>query len=356
MEIRSLVSVRKEWMLIAAAVAAAATSVYLNRWPQISTTEWQVVFILYVLFIAARGMEEGGLTRRLALSLERGNHIPLKLVAATFFLSMVVTNDVALVVAVPLTMALRTPRKDLIVILEALAANAGSALTPVGNPQNLFIFWSYNVSIGDFVAVIAPFVAIFLALLALAARALSGPAAPPDSGYRSAIAGSTYVHLGLFFAVILIVLRVLPVYAGIAVVAYAVVADRPTLRVDYPLLLTFIFFFALADNLRTLVDSTITSPDHVFLFSALTSQFISNVPAALLFSRFTSHWQPLLWGTNVGGFGSLIASMANLIAYRFYATHASATATGPFLLRFTVAGYGAFAVGLGLYGVIRMLA
>jgi Na+/H+ antiporter NhaD/arsenite permease-like protein len=104
-----------------------------------------VLFILFVLFVVVKGLQRSGLLLRLSQRIEGGQFIPLKLVIATFCLSMLVTNDVALTVIVPLTLFLNIDRKDVLVILEALAANAGSALTLFGNPQNLFIYWFYQI-------------------------------------------------------------------------------------------------------------------------------------------------------------------------------------------------------------------
>ena len=120
----------KEWLLIASGVGLAITSVYTKHFPVYSIQELQVLFILFALFIAVNGLQHSGLILKIAQSIEKGEAIPLKLVATTYFLSMLVTNDLALIVIVPLTLSLNINRKDILVILEALAANAGSALTP----------------------------------------------------------------------------------------------------------------------------------------------------------------------------------------------------------------------------------
>jgi len=105
--------------------------------------------------------------------------------------------------------------------------------------------------------------------------------------------------------------------------------------------------------MKLLLATEIQHADHIFLFSALASQCISNVPAALLFAKFTSQWQALLWGTNVGGFGSLVGSLANLIAYRIYVRDATREETGRFTLLFVVLGYLCFFLGVGLYTLSR---
>jgi len=339
----------REWLLVAAVAGLAVTSIYLKNLPRFSTEEVQVVFILAALFVTVRGLQRSGAVLRLSQNLEKGGLIPLKLVVATFFLSMVVTNDIALVVVVPLTLLLRTERRDIIVILEALAANAGSALTPFGNPQNLFIYWFYGVEPVAFVSSIAPFSIAFLAVLALVSLLVR------TSGHMGERMGAVEVrYTALVYGVILVVLvltvlHVLPVFAGVIALLYAAVFDRESLKVDYAMLITFFCFFGLAENMKVIFSSRVEHSGHIFIFSALASQIISNVPATLLLAKFTTQWKALLWGSNVGGFGSLVGSFANLIAYRLYVTHGSTDNLASFTVKFLVLGYVAFLFGIGLY-------
>lgn len=347
----------KEWLLLLSVAGLAVTSAYTGAFPSLSASEMQVLFILFVLFIAVKGLENSGLFLKLALSVERGNHIPLKLVLVTFFMSMLVTNDVALIVIVPLTLLLNVVRKDILVIIEALAANAGSAMTPLGNPQNLFIYWYYDIHPVAFVLTIAPLSLGFFAILVLCSffiRLKNGTATaspPPVVIHRSA-----YLFAALLLIAVLMVLRVVPVGAGTMVIAGAAVASRRSLFVDYALLLTFVCFFAIAENMKSLLAPIPPHTGHVFFLSAMTSQIISNVPAALLFAKLTTQWKALLWGTNVGGFGSLIGSLANLIAYRLYVTNKNTRHPVGFTVKFLVMGYLAFIAGLGLYAALgRMI-
>jgi len=339
----------REWLLFASALGLVATSLYLKSFPAFSASEFQVLFLLLVLFVAVKGIENSGLIQRVSRNMEKGQWIPVKLVATTFFLSMVVTNDIALIVIVPLTLSLDTDRKDILVILEALAANAGSALTPFGNPQNLFLYWFYDISPVDFVATIAPFSLFFLALLLVASVMATKRNAREPQIRSTEVERSGYLYGGLLVIVALTVLRVLPFATGAIVLVYALVFDRKALRVDYGLLLTFVCFFGLADNIRILLASNLEHSGHIFMLSALSSQIMSNVPAALLFAKFTSQWQALLWGTNVGGFGGLVASFANLIAYKLYLAHADRGEIAPFTIKFIGLGYLMFFLGMGLY-------
>jgi Na+/H+ antiporter NhaD/arsenite permease-like protein len=339
----------KEWLLMASGVGLVLTSLHEGHLPAYSARELEVLFILYALFVAVKGLQTGGLIAHLAMRIERGAAVPFKLVVATFFLSTFITNDIALIVIVPLTLALNVPRKGLLVILEALAANAGSALTPFGNPQNLFIYWYYHLDPVVFLRTMAPFALVFLVLLALASLCLKSGKPPAPAQPPPAVAAASYIHGLLLLLVLLSVLRVLPMWTGLGVFIYALGWDRKALRVDYPLLISFFFFFGLAENMKTILASEITHSEHLFLFSALASQVMSNVPAALLFAKFTSNWEALLWGTNAGGFGSLVGSLANLIAYRLYVTHEGTNDTAAFTTRFLVMGYVAFFIAIGLY-------
>ena len=307
--------VLKEWLVIASGVGLVLTSIYTKRFPVYSIQELEVLFILFVLFVAVNGLHNSGVILKIARKIEKGSAIPLKLVAATFFLSMLVSNDIALIVIVPLTLSLNINRKGILVILEALAANAGSALTPFGNPQNLFIYWFYDIHPVRFIETIAPFSLAFLIILmflSLFVQTTSNEQA--TSGQK--INKNAYIYGGLLFVILLTVLHILPVVTGFLVIIFALLFDRKALHIDYTLLFSFFFFFGVAENMKLVLASEMSHSGHIFLFSALLSQVMSNVPATLLFAKFTTNWEALLWGVNAGGFGSLFGSLANLIAYK----------------------------------------
>jgi Na+/H+ antiporter NhaD/arsenite permease-like protein len=343
----------KEWLVISSAVGLILTAFYTKHFPSYSTQEIEILFILLVLFIVVNGLQKSGLISRIAQSIEKGKVIPLKLVVTTFFLSMLVTNDVALIVIVPLTLSLNINRKDILVILEALAANSGSALTPVGNPQNLFIYWFYGVDLGTFIKTIAPFSLVFLGLLIVSSLFIKTKN-NLHARVGQEINKKAYVYGMMLFIVLLTVVHVLPVLTGILVILFALIFDRKALHVDYSLLFSFLFFFGIADNLKIILAAEISHSGHIFLFSALASQVMSNVPATLLFAKFTSNWQALLWGVNAGGFGSLFGSLANLIAYKIYVTtHENKNDTGRFTAKFLIMGYAAFFVSISLYFILN---
>ncbi len=342
--------VKTEWLFVLALVGLGSTSLYLRRVPVYTRSDFQILYILFVLFVVTTGLREHHVLARVARRLEQGRGVAFKLVLATFFFSMLVTNDVALLTVVPLTMLLRVRRKDWLVILEALAANAGSALSPFGNPQNLFIYWHYQVPLGQFVRVIAPFAVFFLVVLMLAAwwlRIDGQPVVWEETPFEP-LTFSAYFYLVALAVVALTVLRVLPLATGVFVLGYALWRDRQSLKVDYALLLTFACFFGFTDNLQRMLATALAHPQHVFLLAAGLSQVISNVPAALLLADFTHQWPALLWGVSVGGFGSLIGSLANLIAYRGYLRETQGQVVR-FTLRFHLLSYAAFFLGVVLY-------
>jgi len=339
----------KEWLLIVSGIGLALTSVYTKQFPSYSVQELQVLFILFTLFIAINGLQHSGLIAKIAQRVEKGKAIPLKLVVTTFFLSMLVTNDIALIVMVPLTLSLNINRKDILVILEALSANAGSALTPFGNPQNLFIYWFYDIHPITFIETIAPFSLAFLAILIVAALFIKTKNHSQGCAVLQNVDRKAYIYGVLLFIVLLTILHILPISFGLLIIIFALLFDRKALRIDYTLLLIFFFFFGLAGNMKILLATELSHSGHTFLLSALASQVMSNVPATLLFAKFTMNWEALLWGVNAGGFGSLFGSLANLIAYKIYVTHHSTNNTAVFTAKFLIIGYTAFIISIGLY-------
>jgi len=347
--------VLKERLLFASALGLAASSVYLKRLPPYSYEDGEVLLILWSLFAAIKGLERSGFFPFVAGFLSRGRGAGIKFVLATAILSTFVTNDVAVLIVVPLVLRLDIERKDWLVVLVISAANAGSALTPFGNPQNLFIYWFYKVSLGSFVGTIAPLVAVLSAVLLLAAGFTAGKIRrPQERRPRVHAPGALHLYVFLLAVTVGVILKLLPIGACALVLLCALLGDRRSLKVDYALLLTFACFFGLTGNLKSILAGRLEHPGHVFLFSAFLSQFMSNVPATLLLADFTTDWKALLLGVSVGGFGSLVASLANLIGYRLYVR-----STGPeqrngtrFLILFHAASYTLFVLGILFYYIL----
>ena len=297
--------------------------------------DWRVVALLFCLMAAVAGLQRSGLMGHIARGLVRGRHsqraVCFTLVMLPFFASMLVTNDVALITFVPLaSLALETAgwrdRLAYVIVLQAVAANLGGMVTPVGNPQNLFIFTAFDLSAADFFLALAPFGALALAMVSLACLACSRDVAEvglqrvEDPVDRKRVA----LHGTLFILGLLAVVRVLSWQVLVIVVLVALVAlDRAILRrIDYGLLVTFACFFVFSGNmahmpaLSEFLGSLMGS--HPMLTALLASQVISNVPAAVLLAGFTGNWHSLLIGVDLGGLGTPIASLASLIALRLY--------------------------------------
>jgi Na+/H+ antiporter NhaD/arsenite permease-like protein len=250
------------------------------------------------------------------------------LVLLTMLGSMLITNDMALLTFLPLSLlALRATGDEshlaYVFVLQTVAANLGGMITPFGSPQNLFLYQYFHLSVLDLVGVMAwPFVVSVL-LLVLACRVVPAEPIRPVGERASVRWRPAAAHLALFVVAVAIVVRVLPVWAGVAVVAAVAVLDRRALRsVDHGLLATFVLFFVFAGNLERVPAASGFLQDllreHVLLWSVAGSQLVSNVPTALLFAPFTDDWRALLLGVNIGGVGTVVASLASLITLRRY--------------------------------------
>ena len=321
----------------------------------------RVLALLFCLMLLVKGFQHVGLFDRLADRLFRRVHtarqLSMALVLLCFFSSMVITNDVALITFVPFAiLALeRCGREELtipVVVLQTVAANLGSMATPIGNPQNLYLFSVSGMDMGRFLATVLPPAALSLALLAGAVALLpSGPVQVQVKDLDRKMDMKQLAVYGALFALdLLVVFRVLHwAPALIVTVAGVVLMGKRQLlgRVDYGLLLTFVGFFIFVGNLGR-IDAVSQWVAGVLrgwevLMAALFSQGLSNVPAAILLSGFTDDYAGLLLGVNVGGLGTLIASMASLISYKLYAARPGAE-TGKYFLTFTLYNF----IGLGI--------
>ncbi len=254
----------------------------------------------------------------------------LLLIAITFIGSMIIANDMALITFLPLGyFALTTVKQErymaYLFILQNISANLGGMLTPFGNPQNLYLYSYFNIPTGEFCAIMLPPFLLAITLLALAClpvkpqKLIIGEEFPEKLNKRR-----TALYMVLFLLAIVIVFRVIPFWVGLLIVpAVLFFVDRDALKmVDYPLLGTFFFFFVFAGNVaridavNTFLSELLTKD--TLLVSTAACQGISNVPTAILLSRFTTDYRALLLGVNIGGTGTLIASLASLITFSEY--------------------------------------
>ncbi len=347
---------RRETVLCAALLLAVISAFFVppDR-AYFGYIDWNTLLLLFALMAVTAGLEKCGLFgrvgTRLLLFTSNTRQMLLVLVFLPFFFSMLITNDVALITFVPLGMTvlrlaccenLMIP----LVVMQTVAANLGSMLTPMGNPQNLYLFAQSGMSLGAFLLLMLPYTLLSLACLLLAvlllrARKLAclaldmAPVARADR-YKLLCYGAAFVLCLICVADVLP-----PLVAAVAVTCYLLAADREVLaHVDYSLLGTFAGFFVFIGNLGRIDAFSGFLSDllagHVTLVSVLASQVISNVPAALLLSGFSGDWPALIVGANLGGLGTLIASMASLISYKQVARQYPAQ-KGRYLLAFTVA-------------------
>lgn len=313
----------------------------------------RVLALLFCLMLLVKGFQKVGLLDLMIVKMfgrvSSARSMCRTLILLCFFLSMIMTNDVALITFVPFAiLALKRCGQEKltirVVVLQTIAANLGSMLTPIGNPQNLYLFSISGMPAGEFFRTMLPIAALSLALLIAAVFLL------PDEKVRMQEMPSagglpkkeTAVYSALFVLSLLVVFRVVSWIPAVIATVLAVLLIRRKellLQVDYALLLTFVGFFVFVGNMGRIpaVSAAIEQilKGREILVSALFSQFLSNVPAALLLSGFTDNFTGLLVGTNVGGLGTLIASMASLISYKQYAESENAK-KGKYMLVFTL--------------------
>ena len=300
---------------------------------------FRVLAILFSLMLVVSALIRIGtfdyLTSKLLGRIHSERNISLLLVVLAFFMSMLLTNDVTLVTLVPFAINVLKKYKDkrrtmYTLILLTVSANLGSMLTPIGNPQNLYLYSLYHMKLGSFIKQMIPYSAVSLILLVISVIILNITDKTLDTAVSNDVDAPQkipfIVYMALFGVCVLAVSDIIPAPFMLGIVSVVIlIFDRKAFKnVDYGLLLTFVFFFILIGNLgridfiysylSVIVDKNTT------LAAILSSQIISNVPAAMLLSTFTKNGKALVIGSNLGGLGTLIASMASLITYKFFNT------------------------------------
>lgn len=359
--------IKKETVLCIAALCAIATMFLVPPDGEyLHYIDFRVLCLLLCLMAVVAGFKSvgafGWLTCQLLRRIRSGRILSLTLVLLPFFCSMLVTNDVALLVFVPFTLGLLSQLGCAgaiipILVLQTIAANLGSMATPVGNPQNLFLYAAFELGIGEFFGVVLPLTAVSLVCLAAASLRVLPKQLPEQKLEDVPISSGKQLILyaALFILCLLTVFRVVPYpVTTILLVAVLFFVNRKLLKeIDYMLLLTFVCFFVVSENLgrveavREFLQSFLSQ--NTLLTAVGASQVISNVPAAVLLSGFTDSWADLLAGVNIGGLGTPIASLASLITLKLYIRWPGAKA-GKFLLVFTTGNL----IGLALLMAISL--
>ncbi len=319
----------------------------------------RVISLLFCLMAVMAGYRSCGIfdavCRAITAKSDNSKNVSLLLTAVCFFASMLITNDVALLTLVPLTITIwgGSDEKALaqLIVMETIAANLGSMVTPVGNPQSLFLYYYYQLGIGQYLQIMLPlgllsFVLIMLILL----RKQDLPCKIKPNISKTQLNKPAAIRCTVIFVICLLsVAHLLPYWLCLLLTGgWFYLSDRAVLRrVDYSLLGIFVCFFIIVGNisqsdqlaaaLSTLINGRET------LMGALVSQVISNVPAAILLAPFSDNAAKLLIGVNIGGLGTLVASLASLISFRLYGCRNSAR-KGYYLLYFSALNFALLAV------------
>lgn len=328
-------------LVIAAAMALFSILLVPISADYISYIDWQVLALLFCLMAVVAGFQESGvfdwISSWLCNKAENTREIGLVLVMLCFFSSMLITNDVALITFVPfailiISMTEQTKWMAYIIVLQTIAANLGSMVTPVGNPQNLYLYACYEMQMGEFFATTLPAAALsFLLLILFCMRIPTHSLQQHKTNYHPRMKRPILFLSGLLFLCCLgTVFRQIAWQATLVLVVtlYCFLQRSLLRKVDYSLLATFLCFFIFTGNIGQipLVQESLQRlmAGHELWVSALCSQMISNVPAAVLLSGFTEQGRLLLLGCDIGGLGTPIASLASLISYKAYCRYPAA--------------------------------
>ena len=360
--------VKKEAVLCISALLAVVSMFFVppdGEYP--GYIDFRTLCLLFSLMTVVAGFRDAGtfsaLSHAMLSRVKTARGIVLCLTLLCFFSSMLITNDVALLTFVPLSVLLLNGAglsglTLQTVTLQTIAANLGSMLTPIGNPQNLYIYSRSGMGIGEFTLILLPYAAFSLLLLVIACLFIKNVSAAPQSSEKPARKTRTeLLFAALFLISLLSVLRLFEAWiAALVTAAVVLLFDRKLLKkVDYCLLLTFVCFFVFIGNMGRIEPirdflSTFIAGREMFT-GAFLSQIISNVPAAVLLSAFSDNWKELLIGVNIGGLGTLIASLASLISYKLYCTSENAQPKR-FLPVFTLYNVIFFALLIALWWVL----
>ena len=319
--------------------------------PKMEYINFHVLISLFNLMLAIKAFEELRVMDKFAISLlnkcQNSKSVSMILILMCFVPSMFVTNDVALLTFVPLTVVISRKTKMPImetVILQTIAANIGSSLTPMGNPQNLFIYSHYGIKpIAFFTTVL--FIAVF-GILSLYFFIRRMPKSELNINLTPIVIEDRKKAIVWGLVLIAIMASIFGIIsyliAFILTLIVAIILNRKLLlKVDYQLLLTFISFFIFVGNIsstsavNSILSRGLNDSISVFFSSIVLSQLISNVPASILLANFTTDWRPLLLGVNIGGLGTIIASLASVISYKLF-IDANPTEGKRYLIKFSI--------------------
>lgn len=327
--------IQQETVLIIASLLALISCFFVVPDKQyIDYFDWKTLILLFCLMAVMAGLKELGVFRRVGEALLNRVHsqrgVAAVLIMLCFLGSMFITNDVALITFIPfgilvLKMADMDTTVCLTITLMTIAANLGSMLTPIGNPQNLYLFSVSGMDVKSFIQVILPytlFAAVLLIILTIFGYKRKDKVSYTTKVHVSVHTGKMLYYGILFLLCLTCVMGWISSYVLLAIIIIGIFIENRGLflKIDYALLATFIAFFLFIGNMgrlpafRMFISQVVNGREE--LVGIIASQVISNVPAALLLSGFSHQWNGLIIGTNLGGLGTLIASMASLISYK----------------------------------------
>ena len=336
--------IKQEIVFVISFLLALSSSIFVlaqkNSVDFLNAIDFRVISILLSLMLVIAGFQNLGVfsfcAKKLCSKIKNLRTLSLTLILLCFFSSMLITNDVALITFVPFAILILKQTDNLkfsafIIVMQTIGANLGSILTPLGNPQNLFLYSKMQITLFDFIKILFPYCALSFILILI--FNLFIPKKQIEQNFENTNSQnsiskknikSIILFSALFILCLLTVLNIIQFYFVILIVFLSVFIfnKKLLLDADYILLLTFVCFFIFTNNIsnieviKNFLVNLIFQKE--FFVSLLTSQIISNVPAALLLQPFSKNLTELLLGVNIGGLGTLIASLASLISFKIY--------------------------------------
>lgn len=385
---RLKICLKKDVVLTIAILLALLSSLFVHPDKQyINYIDYRTLILLFCLMSVMAGLRKIKLFDRVAATLvsrcTNEGQLIILLVVVVFFTSMIITNDVALLTFVPFTISVlnilhpnvKNRWMITLIVMETIAANLGSMLTPVGNPQNLYLYNVSGMSMGGFLLIMLPysFLSLVMLIIWIIIRCNSkstnidrniklGDIRNTNSkiAYNSRDKRIIGMYFFLFILCLMTVVKIIPFYITFVILLVCIlIFDRDTLKnVDYSLIFTFTGFFIFIGNIgriplfRDFLQGFISGKE--MITAVLCSQIMSNVPAALLLTGFTDNIRMLIIGTNLGGLGTLIASMASLISFKFIQRE-DKNVNGTYIATFTVANVVFLICLMVLYQIIKLL-
>lgn len=331
---RILTFFKSEFVLIISAVAAIVSIIFVPvSASYISYIDFRVLVLLFCLMLVVAGFTENNVfsmfSQYLTSKAKSVRLLSLILVMITFFSSMFVTNDVALITFVPFTILTLCAAPEYIIYviaLQTIAANLGSMLTPIGNPHNLYIYSYYNLSAKEFFKYTIPFVLLSFVIITLLSVCIKDKRFKVKYHEQLEIKNKkeTIIYFILFLLCLASVFNLVHylIVLGVVLVTFLILNKKLIRKVDYGLLFTFVCFFIFVGNIQQIpsisnwISGLISGKE--LLSTILISQVISNVPAAVMLSKFTDNYKALIIGTNIGSLGTFVASLASLISLKIY--------------------------------------